>query len=507
MSTCCEDKSLDNSPPGGIGGGGDVDFNNLTTTTLNVLGTNTTNTLAVTGSSILNTLSVTGAMNAAALTASGILKTTLTTDASNVNTGALISLGGASISKNIVMGDTLFTNWSGTAINKSSIICSPGTNGTEASIRFTQNINNTGAFWVTGHNVNASGDNTLAFYSSTFNSWVAKFDTSANFTVKGVIKTDSTTDATALNSGALISVGGASISKKLYVGGVLNCNWSQGVANGTSALTISPTVQAGRASLSFSTDLNQTGGIFSLGQNVNSQGDGVFGLFYSASSKNLFTCNGGSGVMTVPTSITTPIITTSTINSDQGTWNNTGFNTTINVGTALTGNLNFVGRYNVAASWCKLIRTHLRVIDNGYNASGTSVWQHIFFYAGDGGANTGSILDNGSNVQYNTSSDYRVKTNIQAITNSIDRIIALNPVNYNYTNGGQAYGEGFLAHELQTVVPTAVQGQKDAVDEEGKMILQGVDYGLLTPLLVGGVKELIALVQQLNDRLLVLEGQ
>jgi hypothetical protein len=505
MSGCCEEKSLDNSPSGGLGGGGDVDFNDLTTTTLTVLGTNTTNTLAVTGSSILNTLSVTGAMNALDLTASGLLKTTLTTDASNLNTGALICLGGASISKKIYMGDTLYTNWGGTALNRSSIVCSPGTNGTESSIRFTQNINDTGALWVVGHNVDNSGVNTLAFYSSTFNSWVARFENNANFTVKGVIKTDSTSEATGLNTGALISVGGASISKKLYVGGILNCNWGQGVPNGSSALTISPTVQAGQASLSFSTDLNQTGGIFTLGQNVNSQGDGVFGLFYSASSLNLFTCNGASGVMTVPTSITTPIITTSTINSTQGTWNNTGFNTTINIGTASTGNLSINGTYNAGPTWCRLNRSNIRVFDFGWQASTT--YQHIFFYAGLTGANTGNITDNGSNVTYNTSSDYRVKTNIVPLSNSLSRIVTLNPINYNYTNGSQAYGEGFLAHEVQTVVPTAVQGQKDAVDEEGKMILQGVDYGLLTPLLVGGVKELVALVQQLNDRLLVLEGQ
>jgi hypothetical protein len=114
-----------------------------------------------------------------------------TVNASGLNTGSLRTLGGASISKRIYIGDTLYTNWAGTAVNRSSIFCSPGVNGTEASIGFNQNVNNTGTLWVVGHNVDSSGSDTLAFYSSTYNSWIAKFDGTGKFSTKGIISTPS----------------------------------------------------------------------------------------------------------------------------------------------------------------------------------------------------------------------------------------------------------------------------------------------------------------------------
>lgn len=129
----------------------------------------------------------------AAMTTTSTLTTTNTTDASALNTGALVSLGGLSVSKKIYMGDTLYTNWAGTASGRPSLVCSPGTNDTESSIGFYQNVNATGALYSIGMNISSSGSNTLAIYSSTYTSWIAKFDTSANFTVKNGITANNMT--------------------------------------------------------------------------------------------------------------------------------------------------------------------------------------------------------------------------------------------------------------------------------------------------------------------------
>ena len=116
----------------------------------------------------------------------------------------------------------------------------------------------------------------------------------------------------------------------------------------------------------------------------------------------------------------------------------------------------------------------------------------IAFYRTDTGAFMGSIANGASNtVSYNTSSDHRLKENVTPITNGLSTIAALNPVNYDWINDKSA-GEGFIAHELQAVIPHAVTGEKDAVDADGKPQYQGVDYSKIVVHLVAAIKELKA---------------
>ena len=97
-------------------------------------------------------------------------------------------------------------------------------------------------------------------------------------------------------------------------------------------------------------------------------------------------------------------------------------------------------------------------------------------------------------VLYSTSSDYRLKENILPIQNAIDRILKIKPVTYNWKNTNNEVGEGFIAHELQEIVPLAVAGKKDEINKDGTMKIQAIDYGKLTPLLVKAI-------QELNDKL------
>ena len=115
------------------------------------------------------------------------------------------------------------------------------------------------------------------------------------------------------------------------------------------------------------------------------------------------------------------------------------------------------------------------------------------------GSAIGSINTNGTATAYNTSSDYRLKENVAPMQNALDTVAQLNPVTYTWKADGSA-GQGFIAHELQAVVPDCVTGEKDAVDAEGKPKYQGVDTSFLVATLVKAIQELTARVAELEAK-------
>jgi hypothetical protein len=110
----------------------------------------------------------------------------------------------------------------------------------------------------------------------------------------------------------------------------------------------------------------------------------------------------------------------------------------------------------------------------------------------------GSISVSGSATTYNTSSDYRLKEDVSPMTGALDKVALLKPVTYKWKVDGSD-GQGFIAHELQEVVPECVSGKKDGVDAEGNPEYQGVDTSFL-------VATLTAAIQELKARIEVLEG-
>ena len=129
--------------------------------------------------------------------------------------------------------------------------------------------------------------------------------------------------------------------------------------------------------------------------------------------------------------------------------------------------------------------------------SGSSGNKHIAFYLS---TLCGSISQNGTSaVAYNTSSDYRLKENVVDITGSVDRLKQLKPSRFNFiADGPSRTVDGFLAHEVSSIVPEAVTGIKDAVDADNNIIPQGIDQSKLVPLLVGAMKELTARIEALE---------
>ncbi len=109
----------------------------------------------------------------------------------------------------------------------------------------------------------------------------------------------------------------------------------------------------------------------------------------------------------------------------------------------------------------------------------------------------GSIAINATTTTYNTSSDYRLKDNVQPMTGALAKVAALKPCTYRWKADGSD-GEGFIAHELQSVVPQCVTGEKDAVDSEGNPVYQGIDTSFLVATLTAAIQELKAEVDSLR---------
>jgi hypothetical protein len=102
---------------------------------------------------------------------------------------------------------------------------------------------------------------------------------------------------------------------------------------------------------------------------------------------------------------------------------------------------------------------------------------------------------------YNTSSDYRLKENVTPVTDGITRLQQLNPSRFNLIADPDNTVDGFIAHEVQDIVPEAITGEKDAEDDDGNPVYQGIDQSKLVPLLTAALQEAIAKIETLEARL------
>jgi hypothetical protein len=118
------------------------------------------------------------------------------------------------------------------------------------------------------------------------------------------------------------------------------------------------------------------------------------------------------------------------------------------------------------------------------------------------GSAIGSIVRVGSTsaVAYNTTSDYRLKNVIAPVNNAGERLDLLEPIEYDWKNGGRT--RGFLAHKFAEVYPTSVSGEKDAVDENGKPVYQSMQASTSEVM-----ADLIAEIQSLRKRVTQLESK
>ena len=110
----------------------------------------------------------------------------------------------------------------------------------------------------------------------------------------------------------------------------------------------------------------------------------------------------------------------------------------------------------------------------------------------------GAIEVGTSTTSYLTSSDHRLKENVVNLTSATDRLKQLEPKRFNFIADADTTVDGFLAHEVQSVVPEAISGTHNEVDDDGNAVMQGIDQSKLVPLLVKTIQELEARITALE---------
>jgi hypothetical protein len=118
------------------------------------------------------------------------------------------------------------------------------------------------------------------------------------------------------------------------------------------------------------------------------------------------------------------------------------------------------------------------------------------------GSNAGSIDTSTSGTTYNTTSDRRLKDNIEPISDATDKLMDMNPVTHTWIANPEApQVHGFIAQEMQEVVPEAVSG--DAESDE----MMSMDYGRITPVIVAALQDALNEIKELKTRIDELENK
>ena len=141
------------------------------------------------------------------------------------------------------------------------------------------------------------------------------------------------------------------------------------------------------------------------------------------------------------------------------------------------------------------------------NSRAGETMYHMVMRRADNGNNLGLIHSNGSSTTYATSSDYRLKENVDYTWDATTRLKQLKPARFNWiADETDTVVDGFLAHEVESIVPEAVVGTKDAMetytdengDEQTRINPQSIDQSKLVPLLVKTIQELEARITALE---------
>ena len=123
-----------------------------------------------------------------------------------------------------------------------------------------------------------------------------------------------------------------------------------------------------------------------------------------------------------------------------------------------------------------------------------------FFGKSSNSTPVGGVSVSGTATSFNTSSDYRLKENEVAILDGITRLKTLKPYRFNFKADADTTVDGFFAHEVSSVVPEAISGEKDGEE------MQAIDQSKLVPLLTSALQEAITKIETLEARVTTLEG-
>jgi hypothetical protein len=114
----------------------------------------------------------------------------------------------------------------------------------------------------------------------------------------------------------------------------------------------------------------------------------------------------------------------------------------------------------------------------------------------------GSVVVDADGTTYNTTSDRRLKDNIEPISDGTEKLMAMKPVTHTWIADPEADAiHGFIAQEMQDIVPEAVSGEPDGEE------MMSMDYGRITPVLVAALQDANNKIDALEKRLTELENK
>jgi hypothetical protein len=141
------------------------------------------------------------------------------------------------------------------------------------------------------------------------------------------------------------------------------------------------------------------------------------------------------------------------------------------------------------------------------NSGGSAI--PVYFTVNNGATESGYIVNSGGSTSYLTSSDYRMKENVQDLDKdaALAKILAVQPVTFNWLSihGGES-DVGFIAHVLQETAPECVKGEKDRTHPDGKIFPQAVDRSMLIPSICAAMQKQQELIEQLMAEVATLKG-
>ncbi len=197
-----------------------------------------------------------------------------------------------------------------------------------------------------------------------------------------------------------------------------------------------------------------------------------------------------------------------------------------------------IGNTNPAYKFSVFTNAMANAAEFGRNTD-ASARQVVLFRSNSQGAHVGSITITNSATAYNTSSDHRLKENVETLSGAITRVKTLKPKRFSWIveEEDSANVDGFLAHEAQTVVPEAVSGTHNEAEAIGNItdgggntvetgviepemldeghtwtatgtqpVYQGIDQSKLVPLLTAALQEAIAKIETLEAKVTALEN-
>ena len=359
----------------------------------------------------------------------------------------------------------------------------------------------------------------------------------------GLTPSTPTTGAITLGGTLAVANGGTGVTTSTGTG--------SNVLSASPALTgtpTAPTAGTGTNTTQIATTafvLNQIGAISS---GVTSFSAGTTGLTPSTGTTGnvtlggtLAVANGGTGATSLAAAGITTLSGTQTITGAKT------FSTTItgsitgNAGTVtngvyitgtqtITGDKTFTGAFGIgtanpaAGTWAGYARS-LSASNPAFVMDGTTSAGSICsaYFGGAGGGDTvlfgqflygsrlsntvvGNISSTGTSTSYNTSSDRRLKKDITPMTDGLEKTMQLKPVDYVWVVNNEP-SQGFIADELQQVIPEAVTGEPDEFNPDGTPKYQGIDTSFIVATLTNAIQQQQAIIDNLTSRIEALEAQ